>query len=40
MMIREALSYEAQAVLDLYHSVIDGIANSPYNRPSIIKNSS
>ena len=30
MMIRKALPYEAQAVLDLYHSVIDGMANSPY----------
>ena len=30
MMIREALPTEAQAVLDLYHSVIDGMANSPY----------
>ena len=30
MMIREALPYEAQAILDLYHSVIDGMANSPY----------
>ena len=40
MMIRKALTYEAQAILDLHHSVIDGMANSPYNRPSIIKNSS
>ena len=30
MMIRKALPYEAQDVLDLYHSVIDGMANSPY----------
>ena len=30
MMIRKALPYEAQAILDLYHSVIDGMANSPY----------
>ena len=29
-MIRKALTYEAQAILDLYHSVIDGMANSPY----------
>lgn len=30
MIIRKALSYEAQDVLALYHSVIDGMSDSPY----------
>lgn len=30
MIIRKALPYEAQDVLALYHSVIDGMSDSPY----------